>query len=46
MEMLNPSGSGIKNLAPRFLASVVIACAICGMHYSGMRAFMLENGAV
>jgi len=46
MEMLNRSGAGIRNLTPRLLASVVIACAICGMHYSGMRAFMLEDDAV
>jgi NO-binding membrane sensor protein with MHYT domain len=46
MEMLLRSATGIKNLRPRLLASFVIAVAICGMHYSGMRAFMLEKGAV
>ena len=28
------------------MASVVIAFAICGMHYSGMKAFMLETDSV
>jgi len=46
MEMLDRSGSGMKNLSSRLIASVVIAIAICGMHYSGMRAFMLEQGSV
>ena len=46
MEMLDRSGTGMKNLSPRLIASVVIAIAICGMHYSGMRAFMLEQGSV
>ena len=45
MEMLDRSGTGMKNLNRRLIASVVIAIAICGMHYAGMRAFMLENGA-
>src|SRR6266566_8007216 len=43
MEMLDRSGTGMKNLSPRLIASVVIAIAICGMHYAGMRAFMLEK---
>jgi NO-binding membrane sensor protein with MHYT domain len=46
MEMLDRSGSGMKNLSSRLIASVVIAIAICGMHYSGMRAFMPEQGSV
>src|SRR5258708_17631557 len=46
LEMLERSGTGMKNLSPRLIASVVIAIAICGMHYAGMRAFMLENGSV
>jgi signal transduction histidine kinase len=46
MEMLDRSGTGMKNLSPRLMASVVIAIAICGMHYSGMKAFMLEEGSV
>jgi NO-binding membrane sensor protein with MHYT domain/nitrogen-specific signal transduction histidine kinase len=46
MEMLDRSGTGMKNLSRRLIASVVIAIAICGMHYSGMRAFMLEEGSV
>ena len=45
MEMLDRRGTGMKNLNRRLIASVVIAIAICGMHYAGMRAFMLENGA-
>jgi NO-binding membrane sensor protein with MHYT domain len=46
MEMLDRSGAGMKALTPRLLASLVIAIAICGMHYAGMKAFMLEEGAV
>lgn len=46
MEMLDRSSTGMKNLSPRLMASVVIAIAICGMHYSGMKAFMLEKGSV
>jgi NO-binding membrane sensor protein with MHYT domain len=46
MEMLDRIGTDVKNLSPRLIASVVIAIAICGMHYSGMRAFMLQNGSV
>jgi signal transduction histidine kinase len=46
MEMLDRSGTGMKNLSSRLMASVVIAIAICGMHYAGMRAFMLEVGSV
>jgi len=46
MEMLDRIGTDMKNLSPRLIASVVIAIAICGMHYSGMRAFMLQNGSV
>jgi signal transduction histidine kinase len=46
MEMLERSSTRIKNLSPRLMASVVIAVAICGMHYAGMRAFMPENGSV
>jgi signal transduction histidine kinase len=46
MEMLDRTGSAMKNLSSRLIASVVIAIAICGMHYAGMRALMLENGSV
>lgn len=46
MEMLDRSGTGIKNLSARLMASMVIAIAICGMHYSGMKAFMLEKDSV
>jgi len=46
MEMLVRSATGIKTLQPRLIASFVIAVAICGMHYSGMRAFMIEKDAV
>jgi len=46
MEMLDRIGAGITNLRHRLTASVVIAIAICGMHYSGMRAFMLQNGSI
>ena len=45
MEMLIRSGTGMKNLSARLIASVVIGIAICGMHYAGMRAFMIESGA-
>jgi hypothetical protein len=37
MEMLDRIGTDMKNLSPRLIASVVIAIAICGMHYAGMR---------
>jgi signal transduction histidine kinase len=46
MEMLVRSETGMRNPSARFMASVVIAIAICGMHYSGMRAFMLERGTI
>ncbi len=46
MEMLDRSGTEMKNPNRRLIASVVIGVAICGMHYSGMRAFMLEQGSV
>jgi signal transduction histidine kinase len=36
----------MKNPAARLGASVGIAIAICGMHYAGMRALMLESGSV
>jgi signal transduction histidine kinase len=46
MALLARGGDGMKNLAPRLMASAGIAVAICGMHYAGMRAFMPEPGAV
>jgi NO-binding membrane sensor protein with MHYT domain/nitrogen-specific signal transduction histidine kinase len=46
MEMLGRSGTGMKDLGSRLVASVIIAIAICGMHYAGMRAFMLKSGAL
>ena len=45
MEMLDRGRDGVKNLTPRIIASMVIAVAICGMHYAGMRAFMPMPGA-
>jgi signal transduction histidine kinase len=46
MELLGQSGSGIKTLRRQVVASIIIGIAICGMHYSGMRAFMIHSGAV
>jgi signal transduction histidine kinase len=46
MEMWDRSADGMKSLSARLAASVVIAIAICGMHYAGMEAFMLSDGAV
>lgn len=46
MEMLDRSGTRMKSLSRRLTASVVIAIAICGMHYSGMRAFMPQQGSI
>src|SRR5258708_34551405 len=46
MEMLERSGTGMKNLSPRLIASVGIAIAVCGMHYAGVGAFIPENGSV
>jgi signal transduction histidine kinase len=46
MALLARGGDGMKNLAPRLMASAGIAVAICGMHYAGMHAFMPEPGAV
>ncbi len=46
MALLARGGDGMKNLAPRLMASAGIAVAICGMHYAGMQAFMPEPDAV
>jgi signal transduction histidine kinase len=44
--LLEKTGVGIKSFRRQLAASGIIGIAICGMHYSGMQAFMLMPGAV
>lgn len=46
MQMLERSDAGISSGVRRLLASIAIALAICGMHYTGMAAFMPNPGGV
>jgi NO-binding membrane sensor protein with MHYT domain len=44
--LLEKTGVGIKSFRRQLAASGIIGIAICGMHYSGMQAFMPTPGAV
>lgn len=45
MEMLGRSRRRTASIVTRLCASLIIGCAICGMHYTGMQAFMPGPGA-
>lgn len=45
MQLLRRSGEQVATLPRQLTGSVIIAVAICGMHYVGMHAFMLHEGA-
>lgn len=44
--LLEKSGLRANSLRWQLAASAIIGIAICGMHYAGMRAFMLMPGAI
>ena len=45
MQLLRRSGEGVASLPRQLTGSIIIGVAICGMHYVGNHAFMLQNGA-
>jgi len=45
MQLLRRSGERVATLPRQLTGSIIIAVAICGMHYVGMQAFMLHDGA-
>lgn len=46
MELLDRHGTGRTGLRHQLGASIVIALAICGMHYVGMLGFMPADGSI
>ena len=44
MDLLDRSGIGMRSLGSQLGASIIIAMAICGMHYSAMQAFAVGPG--
>ena len=45
MQLLRPRGDDAATLPRQLMGSIIIGVAICGMHYVGMQAFMLHEGA-
>ena len=45
LELLRRSGGEDFGIRPQVAASLVVGLAICGMHYAGMHAMMLQPGS-
>lgn len=45
LELLRRSGGDDFGIRPQIAASLVLGFAICGMHYAGMHAMMLQPGS-